>query len=212
MLIGGYTPLSLSDFPGRPAAIIFTQGCNLRCPFCHNPSLLPARVSKGLDAGLVLDRLAATRNRISAVVLSGGEPTIQADILQFLGKLRELDFKIKLDTNGTRPGIIRAAVENGLVDFIAMDVKAPWDRYAQLCGVTIDVGSIRESVDVVGRCSIPHMFRTTVVPALLDASDVDRIRAMLPDDQCLNVQRFRPEHALDPALRGVPAPADFPPG
>lgn len=203
MLIGGMEPVSLSDYPGRVAAVVFTQGCDFRCPFCHNAGLLsrsPAPDSC-IPEKTVLDRLTSRRGRIEGVVVTGGEPTLQADLAHFIEAVRTLGFLVKLDTNGSRPEVLKALLADGLLDFIAMDVKAPPDKYDTLTGVRAPVEAVSESIRIISGSGLPHEFRTTVVPALLTPEDVEAIRRALPAGSPHRTQPFRPEHALDPRLR-----------
>lgn len=203
MNIGGLQPFSLNDFPGRVAAVVFTQGCNFRCPFCHNGQLLACNPTPGklLAEADILGFLKARRKQLDGVVVSGGEPTLHADLPQFLRALHELDYAIKLDTNGSHPDMIRELLDDRLVDYVAMDVKAPLERYETLAGVTVDTANIVESIRLITTRNIAHQFRTTVIPALHTDADIDEIRRLLPADEELRLQTFRPEHALDPTLR-----------
>lgn len=194
MNIGGYQPVSLCDFPGRVAAVVFTQGCNFRCPFCHNAALLPMQVDPGrlIPEQEILDRLRERRGRIEAVVVSGGEPTLQPDLPVFLRAVRRMELAVKLDTNGSRPEVLRALFGAGLLDFVAMDVKAPWAKYSVLAGVPVAVERIAESVRIIAGGSAPHEFRTTAAPRLLDEEDLAAIRAMIPPGSPHRIQAFRP--------------------
>jgi pyruvate formate lyase activating enzyme len=169
MIVGGIQWMTLLDYPDRIAATLFTAGCNFRCPFCHNPELvlpnLTANVSSPLDESF-FSELQARRGFLDAVVVSGGEPTMQADLLQILGRIKELGYLVKLDTNGTRPGLIQRALENGLVDFIAMDIKAPPDAYDRMSGVSVDIAAIKKSISVIMRLAPQYEFRTTAGPGL----------------------------------------------
>lgn len=201
MKIGGLVRFSLSDFPGHVAAVVFTQGCNLRCPFCHNGGLLPRDAADLTPEDEVWAFLDARRARLGGVVVSGGEPTLQPDLPAFLRRVKALGLAVKLDTNGTRPDVLARILDEGLVDYVAMDMKAPLDRYADLAGVPVDVAKIRRSIDLIARSGVAHQFRTTVVPALLTDADVAAIRAALPADSPHVTQAFRADLALDPALR-----------
>jgi pyruvate formate lyase activating enzyme len=199
--VGGLVKTSLNDFPGRVAAVVFTQGCNLRCPFCHNGGLLPGEASDSLDEAALWAWLARRRGVLGGLVISGGEPTLQRDLADFIRRARDLGYAIKLDTNGTRPEVLAALLAEDLLDYVAMDIKAPWPDYARLCGVDVDVARVRRSVALLAMSGVAHEFRTTVVPALMDLSDVAVIRAALPKGSRHRVQAFVPDHALDPALR-----------
>ena len=206
MKIGGLNTLSLSDYPGKVAAVVFTQGCNFKCPFCHNGSLIPDYVSRDLliDEEHFFEFLRYRRNQLDGVVVSGGEPTIHSQLPAFLRKIKEAGFAVKLDTNGSRPEMIKTILAGQLVDCIAMDIKAPLDKYKQLAGypfVPNGTESIEESIALIAQSGIDHEFRTTVVEALLSPEDMQKIRQLVPAGSNYNLQKFCPEHALDPALR-----------
>lgn len=203
MMIGGFEPFSLIDYPGRIAAVVFTQGCNFRCPFCHNGSLISPRDGSE-DVESLLKSLVGRRGKLDAVVVSGGEPTLQPDLAGFLALVRSMGFLVKIDTNGSRPSVLRSLIDQGLLDYVAMDVKAPIHKYSRLAGVEVDVESLRESVALIASSGIAHEFRTTHVEALLDDQDLAEIRAGLPRASSHRIQRFRPENALDSALRQGP--------
>lgn len=201
MRIGGLQKFSLSDFPAVPAAIIFTQGCNFRCPFCHNGSLLPVRGEHELDVEIVLEWLKSRVGKLEGVVITGGEPCLQSDLPDFLTQIKDLEFKVKLDTNGSFPEMLDRVIELGLVDFIAMDIKAGWENYDNLCGVWVDPKKIKKSIQIITNSGAPHLFRTTFVPALMDETETEDIRRMLPEKSEYKVQEFRSETALDPRLQ-----------
>jgi pyruvate formate lyase activating enzyme len=204
MNIGGFLPLSLSDYPGRVAAVVFTQGCNFRCPFCHNGDLIPRvrSAGKSLSEEDVLRRLEARRRQLDGVVVSGGEPTLQDDLLQFVQALKRLGYLVKLDTNGSRPGVLAALLREAIVDYVAMDVKAPLDGYSRLAGVEVQPGVIQASIELLAGSGIEHEFRTTVVGPLLDDEDMGAIRTLIPAGSTYRLQPFRPEHARADWLRG----------
>jgi len=163
MLIAGFTPLSLVDFPGQACAVIFTQGCNLQCPFCHNRDLIPfENQTPLLSWEFVCNRLEARKQLVSAVVVSGGEPTLQKDLPQILQDLRRREFRIKLDTNGTHPGRLRELLHEGLVDYVALDVKAPFDARMQGAMGRKDFAcSVQESLAILSRARVAYEIRTT---------------------------------------------------
>ena len=139
MQIGGLLRTSFSDFPGRVAAVVYTRGCNFRCPYCHNPELIDCRPQPtDVDQDQVLAFLEQRRAQLDGVVVTGGEPTLQPDLEQFLGSVRALGLEIKLDTNGSRPRMLRRIIEAGLVDMTAIDLKAPLKRYQKVAGTAID--------------------------------------------------------------------------
>lgn len=202
MKIGGLLPFSLCEFPGRTAAVVFTQGCNFRCPFCHNGGLIPFDAPERPVSEAEVDRfLCGRQGKLDGVVVSGGEPTLQSDLPDFLRRVKRLGFVAKLDTNGSRPDVLRALLEESLVDYVAMDIKAPFDRYDDLAGVPVEVARVRESVEAIASSGVRHVFRTTVVPSLLDDGDIAELRESLPAGSPHRLQAFRPGTALDPALR-----------
>lgn len=193
MNIGGYQPVSLCDFEGCVAAVVFTQGCDFRCPFCHNPSLLSTNVdaSRLVPAREVFDRLRPRRGQIDALVISGGEPTLQPDLPAFLRTAREMGFAVKLDTNGNHPEVLRELIDAGLLDFIAMDVKAPWPKYPAPAAVPVVTARIAESMRIIAGSGVPHEFRTTVVPECLFEEDLAAIQSMIPQGSRHKMQTLR---------------------
>lgn len=206
MEIGGLNTFSLSDFPGRVAAVVFIQGCNFHCPYCHNGSLIPQHVPSELliTEEHFFEFLEYRSNRLDAVVVSGGEPTFHWGLPAFLRRIKDMGFVVKLDTNGSRPKVLKEILENNLVDYIAMDIKAPLDKYKKLTGwalVPRDKDKIKESIALISESGIDHEFRTTVVEALLSPEDMKAIRKLVPAGSTYRLQKFCPEHAFDPALR-----------
>ncbi len=192
--IGGFIPFTLIDYPGKIAAVVFTQGCNLACPFCHNKALIPKKaVEKAVNnrhVHEVLDFLHERKGRLKAVVISGGEPTLQPGLAGFIKEVRSRGYLVKLDTNGTHPGVVRDLIEKGLLDFVAMDVKAPLEKYNLLCGSKVDTQAILSSIRAIGESGISCQFRTTFVPHLLSKDDICAIQALLPKGKELKVQRY----------------------
>jgi pyruvate formate lyase activating enzyme len=170
MLIGGYVPCSLNDFPGRIAAVVFTQGCNWCCPWCHNRALVdPALFTPSIPEDDILARLSTRRGKLDGVVISGGEPTLQAGLTDFIRRVRALGFQVKLDTNGSDPAIVRALIGEGLLDFVAMDIKAPWSRCGEAAGVGesgLSTDALKETVALLRESGIEHQLRTTRWPGL----------------------------------------------
>ena len=204
MEIGGFLPLSLCDFPSRPAAVVFTQGCNFRCPFCHNGGLLAMKAGT-ISPRDVLDRLAQRRGLLEGVVVSGGEPCLQSDLPAFCASVKALGLAVKLDTNGSRPWVLRDLIARKLVDYVAMDVKAPPHLYAKLAGVDVDWDVIRESIRILAAEEVPHHFRTTFVTPLLREDDLAEIVSLLPANATHVRQEFRADLAYDIALQALPA-------
>ena len=208
MNLAGFVPLSLCDYPGRVAAVVFTQGCNYRCPWCHNGHLLPltSEPSKRVSEEQVLAVLEERRNRLGGVVISGGEPTLQLALPRFLRRLKSLGLDVKLDTNGSNPAVLRQLLADRLLDYVAMDVKAPWDRYAALTGmVCCDVNAVQASMALIAASGVPHAFRTTRVDPMLSEQEYVDIRTQIPQGSAHTWQPFRPAYSHDPALRTVTA-------
>lgn len=190
MKIGGLQPLSLSDYPATPATVVFLQGCNLRCPYCHNRSLLPDTSDNLIPPEQVVTFLEKRQCKVLGVVVSGGEPTLQSELAAFLLSIQNLGYKIKLDTNGTRPEEVRSCLNAGLVNYIAMDIKAPWPKYSQLAGTDVPIDVILESISIISRSGIPHHFRTTYYPTLLEENDLTEIKASLPAQSQYVIQKY----------------------
>ncbi|MDR9501434.1 MAG: anaerobic ribonucleoside-triphosphate reductase activating protein [Desulfurivibrionaceae bacterium] len=202
MRLGGFEPFTASDFPGRLAAIVFSQGCNFRCPFCHNGTLLGPRPAADLvrcrDFFAFLER---RQGLLSGVVVSGGEPTLQEGLAGFCRRLKEMGFAVKLDTNGSRPQVIYDLIEAQLLDYIAMDIKAPLDRYDLLAGRAGAGGQIKSAIALIAQSGLPHHFRTTHVRSLLSAEDLQAVQELVPPGSMHRLQPFIAAAALDPALR-----------
>lgn len=210
MRIGGLQKISLSDYPGKISSILFTQGCNFRCAYCHNPELVDSkRFSTLIDEAEILAFLESRRKRIDALVITGGEPTIQWDLGRFLAALRSRGFKIKLDTNGSRPNVLARIIKQELIDYIAMDLKGPLQHYERIVSARVDPENIRQSIDLIQQSGLEHEFRTTLVPALLTPEEIlETARLALPEDRFV-LQTFTPSKALDPSFlneRPYPVP------
>ena len=173
MKIGGLVKFTLIDFPGRPAAIVFTQGCNFRCRYCHNPELVyPHLFNSSMPEEEVWSFLQRRQGTLEGVVVSGGEPTLQEDLVSFMAKLKAMGYQTKIDTNGTRPEILRELIDKKLVDFIAMDLKAPFDKYAAITGVEANSTILQQSMDLIRQSGLEYQFRTTYDKEVLTESDI----------------------------------------
>lgn len=200
MKIGGFQPLTLSDYPGEIAAIVFTQGCNFRCPYCHNGALIGAESLEGesISQESILSILQSRSNQLEGVVISGGEPTLQLDLGDFIDSCKTMGYKIKLDTNGSRPEALAPLLDTRRIDYIAMDIKAPWALYDRLAGVVVDTDRIQQSIELIAQSGVPHQFRTTFVNSLLSPSDRDKILALIPSNSPHVWQDFRREKVFNP--------------
>jgi len=208
--IKGFLETSFLDWPGRLAAVVFLGGCNFRCPFCHNAELvLEPHLLPSIPLPAVLERLRSLRGWVDGIVVSGGEPTLSPRLPELLGRIRAEGYQVKLDTNGSHPEVLARLIGRSLVQAVDMDLKAPLEpaAYAALAGVPVRLELIRASLDVIRLSGLPHRFRTTYVPGLLDRAAVGRLRAAVPAGSPFVLQGFDPRRVLDPALKGVAAPS-----
>ena len=180
MVIHGLQKMTLVDYPGRVAAILFTGACNFRCPFCQNASLvLSPDTEPVIPDDEIFSYLHKRKGMLDGVVVTGGEPTIQKDLLPFLLRLKDEGYAVKLDTNGYRPDVVRAAVEGGCIDYLAMDVKNSLGKYPMTTGIPdLDTVPVKESISYLAEGRIPYEFRTTVVHELHSPEDFEEIGAM----------------------------------
>ena len=195
MLLKGLQKLTLLDFPGRMAATVFTGGCNLRCPFCHNASLvLGDRVREGpvIEESEFFAFLEKRKRMLEGVCVSGGEPTLMPDLLPFLSKIKELGYLVKLDTNGTAPDVIKEGVKSGLIDYVAMDIKSSREGYGRAVGIDgFDTSRIEESVSLLRSGLVEHEFRTTLVRELHSDAEIIGIGEWLRGDDRYFLQTFK---------------------
>ena len=176
MRIGGLHKHSLIDYPGRISAVVFTQGCNFRCPYCHNPSLVyPEQYGALIDPEEVLRFLSKRQGLIDAVVITGGEPLLQQDLEVFLQKVRDMGFKVKLDTNGSRPDRLKSLLSAGLIDYVAMDYKAPLRAYSHVAGVDVKIEKIQESITYIISSGVEYEIKSTIYSRLGMNSIIDMI-------------------------------------
>ena len=202
MRIGGLQSFSVIDYPGKVAAILFTQGCHFRCPYCYNPELvIPKEFREIIPQRDVLEFLERRKKYLQGVVVTGGEPTIQNGLIPFLKKIKQLGYLIKLDTNGSQPDVLKQLIERKLVNFIAMDIKAPLKKYELTVKVKVNVKKIQESIDLILQAGLPYEFRTTVVKPLCSTEDLYEIICSIPQVKCYSIQKFIPsEKILDKTL------------
>ncbi|MDD4271572.1 MAG: anaerobic ribonucleoside-triphosphate reductase activating protein [Patescibacteria group bacterium] len=206
MLIGGLQKFSLLDYPEKISAIVFTQGCNFRCQFCYNPMLVwPTEVGKSKYAratGQQKDHpkikeddlfvfLKARAGKLDAVVITGGEPCLQKDLSEFISKIKKLGFLVKLDTNGSYPEILEKLIKEKLIDYIAMDLKAPAAKYDLVTESGVDFDKINKSVKIIMQSGLPYEFRTTVVPGLLNKDDILKMGKIIKSARAWYLQNFK---------------------
>ena len=201
MKLGGLVKFTLIDFPGRPAAIVFTQGCNFRCRYCHNPELVyPHLFEASMPEEEIWTFLKRRQGTLEGVVVSGGEPTLQEDLVRFMGELKALGYKTKLDTNGTRPEVIRELIDKKLVDFIAMDLKAPFEKYAAITGVEANSTVLQQSMDLIRQSGVEYQFRTTYDKEVLTEGDIATL-SQLTQGENYKVQECLPVAKEKSALK-----------
>jgi pyruvate formate lyase activating enzyme len=192
MRIAGFIKNSFVDFRGKVAAVIFTPGCNFDCYYCHNRELISSSsVNSGLCEEDVLSFIEKRHSLLDGIVISGGEPTLQDDLSLFLEKLKKYSLPIKLDTNGSRPAIIKTLIDESLVDYISMDIKAPFDKYPEVSGANFDLECIKLSIRLIMMSNIDYEFRTTVVPEL-DLEDLEEIALYIKGAKRYTIQQYRP--------------------
>lgn len=195
MKIGGFQPTSLLDYPDTISAIIWTAGCNFRCPFCYNRDLVLEK-SKLFPEEDVLTFLKKRKGMLEALVVTGGEPLLQEDLPQFLEKVKKLGYLVKVDTNGSYPDRLNELIEKKLVDYIAMDVKAPREKYDTLTGVKTDIEKITKSIELIKNSNLDYEFRTTFVPTLLTKEDIIEIGKWLENSKRYCIQQFKNDTPL----------------
>lgn len=199
--IGGMIKTTLVDFPSRVACSIFFQGCNYRCGFCHNPGMVPpGRPPEPVDPEEVLSLLVRRKGLVDGLCISGGEPLMQAGLSRFLRRVKdETGAAVKLDTNGSFPGRLDHLLDEGLVDFVALDIKAPPGLYGQATGGLGDPGPVRESAGVLRSREVDYELRTTLVPGLAGADQLPEICRWVGGPGTYVLQQFSPAVTLDPA-------------
>ena len=193
MKISGFEKLTLLDYPGKLACVLFLYGCNFKCGFCHNPELV--MTNRSFETGALQEEaffsfLLERRNKLDGVCVTGGEPTIQKDILEFLAKIKKMGFLVKLDTNGTRPDVLKKAYQRELVDFVAMDIKNSLENYHKACGLEFDLERIKLSAKLIRNSRKPYEFRTTVVPGIHTYQDFELIGKWLDGSESYALQPY----------------------
>jgi pyruvate formate lyase activating enzyme len=205
MKFSGIQKTSLIDFPNRIASVLFTPGCNLRCPFCHNWRIIVDPKPPFLQEEAALRILESRSKYVDSVVVTGGEPTMHKEAPKFLRKLKERSFAVKLDTNGFYPEVLEESLQ--YVDYVALDVKTSLDKYARLGAKETD--SLRRSIEMLKTGKVEYELRTTVVPGFVDTEDILRIGELVKDTKTFVLQQFIPEDTLDKNLKTL---EPYPPG
>ncbi len=200
MRIGGLQQCSLIDYPGTVSAVVFTIGCNFRCPYCHNPELVD-ETADTVSETKFFQFLERRVGKLDGVVISGGEPTVHDDLLSFMERIKAYGFRIKLDSNGTRSDVLARAIDQKLVDYIAMDIKAPLSSYERVVARPVDVHEIRKSIALLISERVEYEFRTTVIQSLISIEDFHDIGREIAGAKRYYLQRFVPTKLLNPAFR-----------
>jgi len=192
MIISGMQKLTLLDYPNKTACLLFTQGCNFRCPFCHNKSLLEnSSNNEIISEEEVFEYLEKRKNLLDGVCITGGEPLLQKNIEVFIKKIKEKGFLVKLDTNGSFPGRLKWLIDNKLVDYIAMDIKNNFMNYESASGVqNNNIENIKKSIEIIENSGIEHEFRTTVVKEIHNEKMLENICEFIGKNEKYYIQNF----------------------
>lgn len=211
--IGGLRKTTLIDYPGQVAATVFLTGCNFRCSFCYSSELvLPEKIKKQpkISEKELFDFLRKRRGLLEGIVICGGEPTCNEDLPEFIRKIKEMGFSVKLDTNGSNPEMLKKLIDEKLVDYVAMDIKAPKEKYDKITGVKVRVQNIEESIRILKEGTVDYEFRITVVPTLHSREDIIEIAKWIGPAKRFFLQNFRAEKTIDSNLEKVkPCPIEF---
>ena len=192
MNIQFYQKLTLLDYPSKTACTVFTYGCNLRCPFCHNAGLVIRPAEEKVDEGEFFKFLEKRKNLLDGVCITGGEPLLQPDIARFISDIKNMGFLVKLDTNGFFPEKLKEVIDMGIVDYIAMDIKNSPDKYSLTCGIeNADLNKVNKSVEIIMNAPVDYEFRTTAVRGLHEISDFESIGKWLAGNSKYYIQCFK---------------------
>ncbi len=203
MIIGGLQKFSLIDYPGKTSAIIFTLGCNFRCRYCHNPELIiPEKYALEIPLSEIYNFLESRRGKLDAVCITGGEPTQHADLPEMIEKIKAMGFLVKLDSNGSNPEMLKNLIDKNLVDYIAMDIKAPLEDYSKITGRKVPVEKLKESIGLIMKSGIGYEFRTTAVKFLTSEDDLEKIARTITGAKNYYLQKFILAKSCDSALAG----------
>jgi pyruvate formate lyase activating enzyme len=204
-LIKGFQKLTLLDYPGKTACTVFTGGCNYRCPFCHNAGLVTKLDTEIISEGEVLSHLKKRQGILDGVAISGGEPLLQGDIEEFLQKIKELGYSIKLDTNGSFPDKLKSIIDKGLCDYVAMDIKNSKERYNETIGIdNFDISLMEKSVEILRDSDVDFEFRTTVTKNFHTMEDIEKIGEWIKGTEKYYLQNFVDSgNLIDSNVEGV---------
>lgn len=192
MMIAGVVANSFVDYPGKIAMVIFAPGCNFNCWYCHNEKLIkPHKTGVLYNPAAILKDIERKKDFLDAVVISGGEPTLQSKLIEFTKSIKETGLLVKLDTNGSNPEKIKELLNENLLDYIAMDIKAPFDKYNDISGKMVDTDKIKQSIDIIIKSAPDYQFRTTVVPGITK-EDIIKIANSIKGAKRYSLQQYLP--------------------
>lgn len=206
MIIGGLQKITLIDFPGRIAATVFLCSCNFKCPWCYSSELvLPKKIKKQpkISEKYLFKFLKERKNLIEGIVICGGEPTISKGLNSLIKKIKKMGFFVKLDTNGSEPEVLKKLIKGKLVDYVAMDIKGPKEKYGEFTGAKIDLKKIQKSIDILKKGKVDYEFRSTIVPSLHKKEDILEMAKWIKGAKRYYLQNFRPEKTIDPNFEKI---------
>ncbi|MDI6826159.1 MAG: anaerobic ribonucleoside-triphosphate reductase activating protein [Candidatus Aenigmarchaeota archaeon] len=204
MMIKGFQKLSLIEYPGKIAAIVFVGKCDFGCHFCYNTDLIKNYDKvPDIPEKEITDFLAERKGLLDGISITGGEPTVHKDLPEFAKKIKDMGFLVMIETNGSNPEMIKELIDKKLVDYIAMDIKAPLEKYDEVAGVKVNKKKIQGSVDIIRNSSIDYEFRTTVIPKHFNEKDALAIGKWLKGSKRFFLQQFRPDKTLDESYQKV---------
>jgi len=206
MILGGLQKTTLIDFPGKIAATVFTSGCNFFCPWCYSAELvLPEKIKNHpkISEQEFFNFLKSKQGLLEGVTICGGEPTLQVDLPDFIKKIKDLGFLVKLDTNGSNPGMLKNLIDAKLIDYVAMDIKTSKEKYEEVLKGNVKINDIKESVKILKEGKLDYEFRTTVVPTIHKKEDIVEIAKWINGAPKYYLQKFRGEKTIDPAFEKI---------
>jgi len=206
MILGGLQKLTLIDFPDKLACTVFMAGCNFRCPWCYSSELVsPEKIKKQpqIPEKDFFHFLKLRQGLLDGVVICGGEPCLNKELLNFVRKIKKLGYAVKIDTNGSNPNVLKDLIEKKLIDYVAMDIKAPKEKYQKVVAQKINIKNIEKSILLLLENKVDYEFRTTVVPGLLEKKDIIKIADWINGAKKYYLQNFRPEKTLNPAFTKI---------
>lgn len=202
MRINGFIDVSLIEYPDKISSVIYTSPCNFRCPFCHNPGLVCIN-NNIIDENAILDDLKERASFIEGVSITGGEPLLQDNLFCFLREIKNMGLLIKIDTNGYLSKKVELLIKEGLVDYIAMDIKSSLKKYNLASGIIVDITKITDSIKAIIQSNIDYEFRITVVPGIVDENDFNEIGMLIKDAKIFSIQQFDNSLTLDSNLKNT---------